>query len=109
MYNAPLLPDAAFKDNGLAKDTKDRVAKENKAKYNNNKGKRNINQHRNQQGNYTKFNNKISVEENLKNLSKGFREINNKGKDPKQSTEPIKGKKLNTNRKRQRQARHKIH
>ena len=38
--------------------------------------------------------------ESLKNLSKGFSKLNNKGNDPKQGTEPIKGKKLNTNRKR---------
>ena len=60
----------------------------------------NANQHTNQTGNYTRFNNKLSVEENLQNLSKGFSELNNKGKDHKQGTEPIKGRKLNTNRKR---------
>ena len=99
-YNAPLLPDAAFTDKGLVKDTKDRVAMDNKAKYNNNKGKKNINPHKNQQGNYTRFNNKLSVEENLENLSKGFNEHINKGKDPKQGTNSIKGKKLTINRKR---------
>ena len=60
----------------------------------------NVNQHTNPTGNYTRFNNKISIEENLKNLRKGFSEINNKGNNHKQRTETIKDNKLNTNRKR---------
>ena len=54
MYNAPLLPDAAYTDNGLVKDTNDRVAKDNNIIT--------------IIGNYTRFNNKLSVEENLKKV-----------------------------------------
>ena len=55
MHNAPLLHDAAVIDNGLAKETKNRGTMDNKAKYNNNKEKKNINPHKNKQGNCTRF------------------------------------------------------
>ena len=50
MYNTPLLPDAAYTDIGLAKDTTDKVAKDNKVKSNNNNGRMNANQHTNHTG-----------------------------------------------------------
>ena len=44
------------------------------------------------------------------NLSKRFNELNNKGKDPKQGNETIKGKKLNFNRKiKDKEGRYKIY
>ena len=45
MYNVHLLPDAACMDIGLAKDTTEKVAKDNKVKSNNNNGRMNANQH----------------------------------------------------------------
>ena len=89
MYNTPLLPDAAYTDIGLAKDTTDKVAKDYKVKTNNNNGRTNVNKHTNPTGNYTRFNNKISFEVNLSNLSKGFSELNNKDNNHKQRTESI--------------------
>ena len=52
-----------------------------------------VNQHTKLKGN------KISIEENIRNLSKGFSELNNKGYKQNQGTKTIKGKRLTRKRK----------
>ena len=79
MYNTPLLPDAAYTDIGLAKDTTDKVAKDYKVKTNNNNGRTNVNKHTNPTGNYTRFNNKISFLK-FDPMARVMRQVWSKGK-----------------------------
>ena len=50
-------------DISLAKDKTGKVAKDTKIKFKNNNGRMDVNQHTNPTGNYTRFNNKISIED----------------------------------------------